>query len=391
MPAASANAGTDKASLVNEQSSVGLVPAHGKLLVRQIAGLIARRIVTDHPVGSTVHQGERLGMIRFGSRVDVFMPRGTTVRVKVGDTTRVGETVHRRVGRVTARREPRRRRRSRRVVVRDAERIHAREPVLRVLVHRLRLQRAVHLGRAGSSSSPASSTCWTGAWHGSRNTGTEFGAELDSLVDVISFGVAPALLIYFLEFSLAGRFAWLLCYIYVVAVALRLARYNVTAASKPHSHWFTGMPSPSAGMTLATYYPFSQTRWYQQSLAYLDLQHQGLVVLMLLLAVLMVSNVSTRASLRSGSARFAAFSACWCTSAFCSAPSSHPRRSSFRSASAYVTFGLVADRRARPDGAGRGGVRGGRAPRRMPPTRRSSRLPFSKERRRRRRHFGATD
>ncbi len=123
------------------------------------------------------------------------------------------------------------------------------------------------------------------------NTGTKFGAELDSLVDVISFGVAPALLLYFLEFSLAGRFAWLLCYIYVVAVALRLARYNVTAATTPHSHWFTGMPSPSAGMTLAAYYPFSQTRWYQQSLAYLDLQHQGLVVLTLLLAVLMVSNV----------------------------------------------------------------------------------------------------
>ena len=87
------HAGTDKASLVNEQSSVGLVTSHGKLLVRQIAGLIARRIVTDHPVGSTVQQGERLGMIRFGSRVDVFMPRGTTVRVKVGDTTRVGETI----------------------------------------------------------------------------------------------------------------------------------------------------------------------------------------------------------------------------------------------------------------------------------------------------------
>ncbi len=123
------------------------------------------------------------------------------------------------------------------------------------------------------------------------NTGTKFGAELDSLVDVISFGVAPALLLYFLEFSQAGRFSWILCYIYVVAVALRLARYNVTSATKPHSNWFSGMPSPSAGMTIAAYYPFSQTQWYQRSLAYLDLQHQGLVVLLLLLAVLLVSNV----------------------------------------------------------------------------------------------------
>src|SRR5688572_17491920 len=123
------------------------------------------------------------------------------------------------------------------------------------------------------------------------NTGTRFGAELDSLVDVISFGVAPALLMYFLEFQTAGRFAWILCYIYVVAVALRLARYNVTAATKPASSWFTGMPSPSAGMTLAVWYPFSQTDLYQRSMAYLDFEHQGLVVLMLLLALLMVSNV----------------------------------------------------------------------------------------------------
>jgi CDP-diacylglycerol--serine O-phosphatidyltransferase len=122
-------------------------------------------------------------------------------------------------------------------------------------------------------------------------TGTRFGAELDSLVDVISFGVAPALLMYFLDFSSAGRFAWILCYIYVVAVALRLARFNVLSAGKPSTGWFTGMPSPSAGMTLAVYYPFSQTEWYRASLSYLDLQHEGLVVLMLLLAVLMVSNV----------------------------------------------------------------------------------------------------
>jgi CDP-diacylglycerol---serine O-phosphatidyltransferase len=122
-------------------------------------------------------------------------------------------------------------------------------------------------------------------------TGTRFGAELDSLVDVISFGVAPALLMYFLDFSNAGRFAWILCWIYVVAVALRLARFNVLSAGQPSTGWFTGMPSPSAGMTLAVYYPFSQTNWYRASLAYLDLQHEGLVVLMLLLAVLMVSNV----------------------------------------------------------------------------------------------------
>ncbi len=86
------NAAGEKASLDNEQSSIGVVNRRGRVLIRQIAGLIARRIVTDHPVGTTVTQGERLGMIRFGSRVDTFLPRGVTVLVKVGDTTRVGVT-----------------------------------------------------------------------------------------------------------------------------------------------------------------------------------------------------------------------------------------------------------------------------------------------------------
>jgi CDP-diacylglycerol---serine O-phosphatidyltransferase len=121
-------------------------------------------------------------------------------------------------------------------------------------------------------------------------TTSRFGEELDSLVDMVSFGVAPALIIYFLEFANAGRFGWVLSYFYVVAAAVRLARYNVVSAGKPTA-WFTGMPSPAAGMTLATFYPFSQTPWYRASLAVLDLQEQGLALLALMLAVLMVSGV----------------------------------------------------------------------------------------------------
>jgi phosphatidylserine decarboxylase len=63
------------------------------VLVRQIAGLIARRIVTDSKVGEHVQQGERMGLIRFGSRVDVFLPAGAALRVKVGDATFAGTTV----------------------------------------------------------------------------------------------------------------------------------------------------------------------------------------------------------------------------------------------------------------------------------------------------------
>jgi phosphatidylserine decarboxylase len=87
------HAAAEKSSLDNEQSSIGLLGSRGKVLIRQIAGLIARRIVTDHDVGTTVRQGERMGMIRFGSRVDLFLPPGTRVLVKPGDTTRVGVTV----------------------------------------------------------------------------------------------------------------------------------------------------------------------------------------------------------------------------------------------------------------------------------------------------------
>jgi CDP-diacylglycerol--serine O-phosphatidyltransferase len=121
-------------------------------------------------------------------------------------------------------------------------------------------------------------------------TSSRFGAELDSLVDVISFGVAPAMIMYYLEFQNAGRFAWVVCYIYIVATSLRLARFNVMVGSTP-TGWFTGLPSPAAGLALATWYPFSQTQISRSALAWLDLQHQELVLLMISLAVLMVSSV----------------------------------------------------------------------------------------------------
>ncbi len=87
------NAADEKASLENEQSSVGLETSHGKVLIRQIAGLIARRIITDHEPGTVVKQGERLGMIRFGSRVDLFLPLDAKLTVKQGERTVAGTTV----------------------------------------------------------------------------------------------------------------------------------------------------------------------------------------------------------------------------------------------------------------------------------------------------------
>jgi phosphatidylserine decarboxylase len=87
------NAAAEKSSLENEQMSVGLESGPRRVLVRQIAGLIARRIVTYSKLGETVKQGDRMGIIRFGSRVDVFLPAGSTVRAKLGDVTAAGVTV----------------------------------------------------------------------------------------------------------------------------------------------------------------------------------------------------------------------------------------------------------------------------------------------------------
>jgi phosphatidylserine decarboxylase len=87
------NAAVEKSSLENEQRSVGIETARGRVLVRQIAGLIARRIVTYSKEGEHVEQGQRMGLIRFGSRVDVFLPVDATVRVRIGDITFAGTSV----------------------------------------------------------------------------------------------------------------------------------------------------------------------------------------------------------------------------------------------------------------------------------------------------------
>jgi phosphatidylserine decarboxylase len=86
-------ASDDKASLVNEQSSIGISSPRGPILVRQIAGFIARRIVTDGGPGDQAVQGERMGMIRFGSRVDVFLAPSAVVKVALGDRVHAGRTV----------------------------------------------------------------------------------------------------------------------------------------------------------------------------------------------------------------------------------------------------------------------------------------------------------
>ena len=87
------NAASDKSSLENEQMSVGVDTGRYRILVRQIAGLIARRIVTYSKLGQQVKQGDRMGIIRFGSRVDVFVPVDSKILGKLGDVTTAGVSI----------------------------------------------------------------------------------------------------------------------------------------------------------------------------------------------------------------------------------------------------------------------------------------------------------
>jgi phosphatidylserine decarboxylase len=87
------NADLDKASENNERNSFIISSGTTRIVVVQIAGLIARRIVTFAREGASVRAGERIGMIRFGSRVDVYLPEGTRPLVAEGQTAVAGETV----------------------------------------------------------------------------------------------------------------------------------------------------------------------------------------------------------------------------------------------------------------------------------------------------------
>lgn len=119
-------------------------------------------------------------------------------------------------------------------------------------------------------------------------TGSAFGAELDSLVDAVSFGVAPALIMVTLYFQ-ESDWGWVVGFAYVTAVVVRLARFNMEQGGEAKRH-FHGLPSPTAAMILATHYPFSETAFFQQNLGALPWP-RIMVILMVLSSVLMLSHV----------------------------------------------------------------------------------------------------
>ncbi|MBU2585492.1 MAG: phosphatidylserine decarboxylase, partial [Bacteroidetes bacterium] len=83
----------DKSSERNERMEIGILSMHGKILFTQIAGFIARRIVCTLSLGQSVQAGERFGMIKFGSRVDIYMPVEAEILVGMNQNVYAGETV----------------------------------------------------------------------------------------------------------------------------------------------------------------------------------------------------------------------------------------------------------------------------------------------------------
>ena len=99
---------------------------------------------------------------------------------------------------------------------------------------------------------------------------SKVGKELDSLTDMISFGVAPAFIMFFWKLNTLGRFGWLVCLIYVICVALRLARFNVNSNQDPSwkDSFFEGVPSPAGGILVLTPLIISQTNFNYIQLNY---------------------------------------------------------------------------------------------------------------------------
>ena len=121
------------------------------------------------------------------------------------------------------------------------------------------------------------------------NAGTQFGEELDSLVDAITFGLAPGLIMYFAVLN-RDNWDWIFVFLFSACAVMRLARFNIEQAGTAKTY-FQGLPSPAAGITLASYYWFSQS-WLYNYGAIADLPwHVLLRFLMAALAFLMISNI----------------------------------------------------------------------------------------------------
>jgi CDP-diacylglycerol--serine O-phosphatidyltransferase len=178
------------------------------------------------------------------------------------------------------------------------------------------------------------------------HTATRFGIEIDSLADVISFGVAPAVLVYTWTLSSFGRIGWLGSFFLVACGALRLARFNVQMGSTEKKH-FTGLPIPASALVMAT-----TVLAYQDIIAILE--HLNLawladavgkdywvLALTFLLAGLMVSNITYHSLKEANLKQRRPFGLLVGIAAFLAVVAYHPALVLFLVSISYVTVGLA--------------------------------------------------
>ena len=122
------------------------------------------------------------------------------------------------------------------------------------------------------------------------NTQSDFGAQYDSLADLVSFGVAPALLVYEWSLSDLGRIGWLAAFIFLACAALRLARFN-TQVGTSNKHYFQGLPSPAAAGVIASMIWLKFWKFEYFDFGIVSLSYYVGVGITIFCALLMVSNV----------------------------------------------------------------------------------------------------
>lgn len=170
-------------------------------------------------------------------------------------------------------------------------------------------------------------------------TGSAFGEELDSLVDAVSFGMAPALIVYFTFLKSGGEWSWIISFLYLTGAVFRLARFNIEQAGTAKVA-FHGLPSPAAGGCVATFYSFTQTPLWAHWFSHVD-ERRAAGWLMMFVAVLMVSNVLypvvPRFSLRTWGGRFAVVVALFAVVAALT----YPEYFFFPMAVIYIGYGLI--------------------------------------------------
>ena len=269
------NADLDKASEDNERNSIVIDAPSGRFGVVQIAGLVARRIVCFTHEGALLSAGERIGLIRFGSRVDVYLPPGAQIVVGVDSRADRGRDSDRARSPPTPRRRP----------FSGAERVNEAGPLPRAPIadapppRRRRLRAvplrllipnivtlfalglgltAIRLAMEGSIDWAVSAIAGAAVLDGldgriarALKGTSRFGAELDSLADFVDFGVAPALVLYVANLHAAKNFGWVAALLFAMACALRLARFNVMI-DEDQPAWrktfFVGMPAPAGAI-----------------------------------------------------------------------------------------------------------------------------------------------